>query len=122
MSVPEYAKNLPKDSVAFAKDKPKNLEQVWPWGLRLVNLLRPIAQATGDIVSVSLYDELESACHAKDEERFDKALILLNETKKAEANRAFRMVKGGVRLFVRPFTNTLRKALGKKKLRGTEKL
>ena len=122
MQPPNEIKNLAKDGLAFAKEKPKNLDEVWPWGLRLVALLRPIAKLQGDFQSEILYNQLEQACKDKDESRFDDALIKLNEAKKEDARRAFRLVKGGVRLFVRPFTNVIRKAIGKKKLRGMKGL
>lgn len=119
---PNEIKDFAKQALEFSKEKPKTLDEIWPWGLRLVALLRPIAKVSGDFQSEILYDQLEQACKDKDEARFDDALIKLNEAKKAEAQRAYRMVKGGVRLFVRPFTNVIRKALGKKKLKGTKGL
>ena len=119
----EELKNIGKDSVNFLKQpKPENLDQVWPWGLKLVALLRPIAKIQGDEISVILYNEMETACLEKNEANFDNALIKLNEQKKQEASRAYRLIKGGVRLTIRPFTNVLRKALGKKELKDTEDL
>jgi hypothetical protein len=123
MAVNNEIKNFGKDSVNFVKQpKPENLEQVWPWGLKLVALLRPVAKIQGDETSVILYNQLEQACLEKNEANFDAALIQLNEQKKQEANRAYRLIKGGVRLTVRPFTNVLRKALGKKELKETDGL
>ena len=122
MEIPKEIKNLSSESLKLVGERPKDLEGMWPWGLRLVALLRPVAKFQGDFQSEVLYDQLEQACKDKDESRFDDALIKLNEVKKVETQRAYRMVKGGVRLFVRPFTNVIRKALGKKKLRGMKGL
>lgn len=122
MRLPDEIKNLPKEAMAFSKEKPANLDAVWPWGLRLVALMRPVANFRGDFESVALFDSLAQACEDKNETALDAALLRLNEINKTEIPRAFRSVKGGLRLIIRPFTNRIRKALGKKELKGFEGL
>lgn len=122
--------SVTKEGIAYAKDAADFLRSApdkksldfFPWGLRLVAFLRPVETARGDKESLVLLDALEDGCKRRDDAAVDQALVLLDRQHRLQVRNGMRLIKGGMRLVVRPVTNIARQLIGKRKLEGTEGL